>query len=104
MRFVECYLRAVLDEWLYRKGREHRLEAFYEWHTERAPKLQLPDAGLSKLVFPWKNLNPKYRRRDVLAGYQAALCAQLDGNPIAAYAKTKRDVPDFVAKRYALDF
>lgn len=40
----------------------------------------------------------------MLAGYQAALCAQLDGNPIAAYAKTKRDVPDFVAKRYALDF
>lgn len=72
--FVESYLRAALDEWLYRRGREHGLEAFWQWHVD-APKLRLPDAGLSKIVFPWKNLNPKYRRKDVLAGYQSAFCA-----------------------------
>lgn len=104
MRYVERYLEACLDEWLYRRGREHGLAAFLDWHLSLAPQLKLPDAGLSKLVFPWKNLNPKFRRKDVVEGYRAAFCSQLQGDPLAAYADSKRNVPDFVTKQFMLDF
>lgn len=46
MRFVEDYLLACLDEWLYRKGRDHGIAAFYSWHVDSAPRMKLPDAGI----------------------------------------------------------
>lgn len=75
LRFVERYLEACLDEWLYRRGKEHGLAAFLAWHLDSVPRIELPDAGLPKIVFPWKSLAPKFRRKDVLEGYRAAFCA-----------------------------
>lgn len=100
---VRAYLAAALDEWEFRRGRRHKAAMFLDWLDSDAPALPLPSVA-GPVVFPWKALKLKYRRKDVVEGYRlqyvSAFCWP---DPLTAYAGVDRDVPEFVLKVFNLD-
>ena len=90
-------MRICLEEYLFRFAKEHVVAKFLEWNSIDAPILNIPEAHLKKIIFPWKVLPPKFRSKDICNGYKKHLKNILDkdgGVKIGAY--TKRDIPDFL--------
>ena len=82
--YVLRYLNYLFTEYSYRFKREHESFKFIEWELVDAPKIQLKDAKLSKIVLPWKNINPKYRSKDIIESYRRQY-KSIIGHPITAY-------------------
>lgn len=101
--YVKKYFDVLLDEYMYRFGKEHGLNKLSIWLDIDAPQLTIPSAKLSKIILPWKVINIKYRRRDILDSYRLQFMNSLDVKPEVAFLKTKRDIPDFVLKYFKLD-
>ena len=100
--FISNYLDVLLDEYMFRYGKEHGLAKFAEWNKIDAPALNIPAGNLKKVVLPWKVLNPKYRKADILAGYRLQYKHMLEkdgGVKLQDYAK--RDVPEFLTRENA---
>lgn len=93
----------LLDEYLYRFSREHGLAKFLQWLDFDAPKLSVPSAKLSRITLPWKVIDIKYRKRDILDSYRLKFMSTFEHNAVDEYMKTKRDVPDFVLKHFGID-
>ena len=62
----------------------------------------MKEAKLSKICLPWKNINPKYRSKDVIAAYRKQYKAYI-GHPIEAYADTPRDIPEWIMADYVAE-
>lgn len=101
--YIRKYMSILLDEYLYRFSKEHGLAKFIEWLDFDAPKLQIPLAHLSKIILPWKVINIKYRKKDILDGYRLQFIHSLEKKPTAEFLKTKRDIPVFILKYFNLD-
>lgn len=102
--YIKQYFDILLDEYLYRFGKEHGLAKLSEWLDFDAPKLNIPAAHTTSILLPWKNIDKKYRRKDIIEGYRLQLMNSLDAKPDIVFMKTKRDVPDFVINYFKLDF
>ena len=96
--YVVRYLELLLDEHAYRFKKEHESAQFTEWERFDAPKIALKEANLSKIVLPWKNIDPK----DIIAAYRRQYKARI-GHPIEAYSDTPRDIPDWIMSDYAAE-
>lgn len=101
--YVLRYLDCLFTEYAYRFKREHEEAAFIEWELVDAPKIQLKAANLSKINLPWKNINPKYRSKDIIQSYRRQYKSTI-GHPIEAYADVPRDIPSWLIDEYKLDF
>ena len=94
--YVKTYMDILLQEYEYRNKKIHGLEKFLEWVEVDAPKLNIPKANISKIVIPWKVLNPKYRRKDIASGYRLQYKALLENDGIKISDFKNRDIPDFL--------
>lgn len=95
--FVQEYMRCCLEEYLFRFSKEHAVSKFLEWNMIDAPQLNVPEAHLKKIVFPWKVIPPKYRSKDICLSYRKHLKNVVDKNggvKIGDY--TRRDIPEFL--------
>lgn len=101
--YVKRYMSILLDEYLYRFNKEHGLAKFAEWLDFDAPKMNIPTGKLSKITLPWKVINIKYRRKNILDSYRLQFMNSFDKKPIDEFMKTKRDIPDFVLKHFKLN-
>jgi hypothetical protein len=101
--YVKQYLDILLEEYLYRFGKEHGLAKFSEWLNFDAPKLNIPIGNISKIILPWKVLDIKYRRKNIIEGYRLKFLSTIE-KPDIDFLKTKRDIPDFVLEHFKLDF
>lgn len=100
--YVKRYLQILLDEYAYRFKKEHILVKFAEWLELDAPKLSIPEARLQKVTLPWKNIDKKFRRKNVVDGYRLQLMNTLEQDPTAVFMKTRRDIPRFVVDYFML--
>ena len=99
--YTKSYLSALLDEHEYRFSTSHANAQFLSWVELDAPKLGLPLLGLSDVILPWKVIDPKHRRVDVIEGYRLQFMSTFDcDDPFAAYGSCKRDVPSFVLQHF----
>ena len=102
--YVKQYFSILLDEYMYRFSKEHGLHKLAEWLDFDAPQLSIPTAKISKVTLPWKSIDVKYRRKNIIDGYRLQFMNSLDAKPDIVFMKTKRDMPDFVQKHFKLDF
>ena len=101
--FCYCleYLNVLQDEYAFRHGSTHPSYAFNGWLAFDAPKFEFPSAGISQVVLPWKVLEPKFRRVDIISGYRLKFLDSIeDGDPFKAYGNCARDIPEFVLKHF----
>ena len=101
--YIKKYFDILLDEYLYRFNKEHGLAKLSEWLELDAPDIKIPLANISKIVLPWKVINIKYRRKDILESYRLQFMNTLECKPEQAFMKTKRDIPDFVINNRQLE-
>lgn len=94
--YVKSYLQILLDEYTYRFNKEHGLTRFLEWENLDAPQLKIPEGHLKKIQIPWKNLNPKFRDKNIQLGYRKQYTAILNNYDIKIDDFTKRDIPVFL--------
>ena len=102
--YVKQYMSILLDEYLYRFNKEHGLAKFIEWLDFDAPKLNIPNGNIKKIILPWKVIDVKYRRSNILEGYRLKFMNSFDKKPVDEFMKTKRDIPEFVIKHFNLEF
>ena len=101
-RIVSDYLGFMLDEHVFRWGKEHMLWEMHDFLRILPMELSVRRGLLlpklsdkSKIQLPWKNLPVKYRKRDIVAGYREYY-KSIIASPLDAFVGTKRDVPDFL--------
>lgn len=94
--YVKQYFNILLDEYTYRFGKEHDLQKLLEWLEFDAPLLNIPLGKLSKITLPWKSIDKKFRRKNIIDGYRLQFMNSLEVKPDIAFLKTKRDTPKFV--------
>ena len=95
---------AAVYEYSYRHSAEHRLYDMVYFHKAIPINLTLnaganiPYAGLKKMDYPYKNLSPLYRSRNIIDGYRKYLKRHLPvpDDPIASYSGSRRSVPEFL--------
>lgn len=99
--YVKQYLTYCLGEYEYRFGKQHQLDKFLEWDQFDAPTIPIKNANLKKLVLPWKCLNPKYRKKDIVEGYRLQY-KHLIKDPFGEYSTTRRDIPSWLLDNYMI--
>ena len=97
--YIKTYLDILLQEYEYRYKKMHGLEKFLDWLECDAPQLNIPKGNISKIVIPWKVLNPKYRRRDICLGYRLQYKAFLENDGIKVQDFKNRDIPEFLLQK-----
>ena len=97
--YVKSYLNILLNEYQFRFQKEHGLAKFIEWLDFDAPKLNIPAGNLKHIYIPWKCLNPKYRKKDLTAGYRAQYKALLENDGIKVTDFKNRDIPEFLVSK-----
>ena len=65
------YLELLVQESDVRNCFVHSHQEFIDWMSFDAPKLDFSYAGIDDVVFPWKVINPKFRKIDIIDGYRA---------------------------------
>lgn len=105
--YVVSYLSALLDEYAYRHSSMHASYSILQWATTSRVidsfPYAFPYAGIKDVVLPWKSIDPRFRSIDIVEGYRKQYCSQIeDGDAFAAYARCKRDIPQFVVDTFSL--
>lgn len=91
------YLGILLNELEFRESTKSDVESILNWIEIDMPRIELASIGLSIVVFPWKVVNPKFRRENVVDGYRLQFISTFEDNdPFKAYGPCKRDIPQFV--------
>lgn len=95
--YIKTYLDILLNEYSYRYKTSHKMVVFLNWLECDAPTLNIPLAKLSKITLPWKNLNPKYRRKNIIDGYILQYKSVIDNYGGVKIDDFKnRDIPEFL--------
>jgi len=101
--YTAKYLRSLLDERMFRKPKTCCEEDIWSWVMSAIDNVDFPYSGIDKVVLPWKALEPRWRRTDIIEGYRLQYISQLeDGDPFTAYSTCKRDIPKFIVEKCAL--
>lgn len=69
-RYVLSYMSALLDEYQYRRSRQHPLNGFADWAEAVDLPSVLKASGQANIVLPWKSLKTRFRRKDIIEGYR----------------------------------
>ena len=97
--YIKRYLGILIEEYEYRFDKAHMFSRFIEWIDFDAPKINIPEAKLSKITVEWKVLNPLYRRKDILEGYRLQCKSILTNAGLDPNFFSKRDVPDWLLEK-----
>lgn len=103
--FLAEHLIVMTQEWAMRfPGKHHKLESAAFWLTAEIDVSVLPELPANSEVLPdWRQIPPKYRMKNVFDAYKRYYSASME-NAAEAYADSKRQIPDFIAKaRIAFD-
>ena len=95
--YIVSYLDILLQEYQFRHQKQHIGTKFFEWLTEDAPEIHIPEAHLKKIVVEWKSLSPRHRKKNIIDGYRSQYKAMIDnygGPKIGEF--TNRDIPEFL--------
>lgn len=96
--FILKYLAILLDEYYLRTKNQHKFSKFLDWFNEIEP-LPLYSTNNTKIILPWKNLEQKYQKRDIIQGYRLKYMDSVDYNDIIKeYNLSKRDIPTWIIK------
>lgn len=99
--YAKEYLSILLDEIAYRDGSENENALLLRWIDIDMPHIDLSKARISKVVLPWKAIDPRFRRVDVIEGYRLQFMSMFEDNdPFRAYGNCRRDIPDFVIRHF----
>lgn len=99
--YVKQYLSILLDEYAYRNSSEHEMTSFLQWLEFDMPKIDLPFARIDIIYLPWKVINPRFRRQNIVEGYRLQyMSAFKTTNPFEEYGSCKRDIPKFVLEYF----
>lgn len=60
--------------------------------------IRIPYVELKKITIPWKNLDPKYRKKDIIDGYRMYY-RSLIYDPIGQYNDVPRDIPEWIYRK-----
>lgn len=96
VNYVKEYLEVLCQEYEFRFKKMNTAEKFLEWWNNDAPILKIPQGNLKKITLEWKSLDPKYRQKDIVAGYRAQCKALLQNDGIEIKDFTGRDIPEFL--------
>ena len=98
--YVKRYLDILLQEYEFRYKKMHGLSKFLDWLENDAPKLPIHEGKLAKVVVPWECLKPRFRDKDICAGYRKQFKAVVenDGGPKVTDYKC-RDIPEFLLQK-----
>lgn len=95
--YICQYLSILIDECQYRSKDLHGQDAMLQWLENAVRNVDFPYAGIDKIHLPWKCIDPKYRRVDIVAGYRLQFMSMFEDNdPFKAYGACIRDIPQFV--------
>lgn len=94
--YLTQYLSILNEEYEYRMQKQHETYRFVEWLQVDALQLKIPYAHLSKIVIEWKSLNPRYRSKDIIAGYRKQYKSVLSNYDIKVDDFTRRDIPEWL--------
>lgn len=101
--YVRRYLDILFNEFEYRYNKPHKKFRFSEW-LDFECKVNIPMANIKSLVLPWKNLNPKYRRKNIIDGYRLQYIKSFSAESVfEEFKDSKRDIPEFVTRFYQFD-
>lgn len=99
--YLVNYLKMLFDEHEYRNASPHESTSFIDWLEMDMPHIELPHAGIDSIVLPWKVVEPRFRRVDVVAGYRLQFMSLFEDNdPFKAYGSCKRNIPQFVIDHF----
>ena len=91
------YLKTLIDESAYRNILNNDHQAFLDWLDFDSLKIDFPYAKIEDVVLPWKCIDPKFRRINIIDGYRLQFIDSFeDGDMFKAYENCKRDIPIFV--------
>jgi len=68
--YVARYLRSLLDEQMFRHPKTCYEEKILDWVTSAMDEVNFPYSGIKTIELPWKALDVKYRRQDIVEGYR----------------------------------
>lgn len=101
--YIVKYLEILLDEYAFRHSSMHESYCLLDWIRTYSTIDSFPYAGIANITLPWKSIDPRFRTIDIISGYRKQYCSQIaDGDAFAAYARCKRDIPDFVIDAFDL--
>ena len=101
--YCKSYLSILLDEFSFRDRSGNENSRLLEWIDFDMPNIGLVDARLNEIYLPWKVVDPKFRRVDVVEGYRLQFMSTFEDNdPFKAYSSCPRDIPEFVIKHFRL--
>lgn len=96
VEYVKKYLEILCLEHEFRFRKVSSASKFLDWLENDAPPLKIPRGNLKKIVLEWKTIDPKYRSKDIVAGYRAQCKALLQNDGIQVKDFTNRDIPEFL--------
>jgi hypothetical protein len=103
--YVCDYLDELLAEYEFRFGKPHKEAEMGNFLREEPMSIAVGNGIIiptlknkSKFRLPWKNLPPKYRKKDIILGYRKYY-SSIILSPLDAFVGSKRDVPDFLQKK-----
>lgn len=103
MSYLIDYFDILLEEHCFRYNRDHELyELKYFFDTiiptlGAARGIVIPFVNLKKIVIPWKNLDPRFRKKDLIEGYRKYY-RYIVWNPYVQCGDTKRDLPEWLTR------
>lgn len=99
--YVNQYLHVLLDEQEWRDGSIVESSCIADWIDIDMPSINLAKAGLNEVYLPWKVIEPKFRRVNVVDGYRLQFMSTFENNdPFKVYGSCKRDIPEFVLSHF----
>lgn len=99
--YVCQYISILLDEFYYRTKSIHDISSSAEWVKTAIGNVMFPYAGIENVSLPWKAIEPRFRRVNVIDGYRLQFMSKFEDNdPFKAYSKCIRDIPDFVLDHF----
>lgn len=99
--YVKDYLKVLLDEVEWRDGSANENAHILSWIELDMPHIDLPSAKLQEIYLPWKAIDPRFRRVDVIEGHRLQFMSTFEDNdPFKAYGSCKRDIPMFVLEHF----
>ena len=98
--YCMSYLDILAAEAEYRCCKDTSKKQFLDWIQLDAPKIDFPYANIDDVVLPWKVIDPKFRKVDIVEGYRLQFINSFeDGDAFKAYGSCKRDIPAFVLEK-----
>lgn len=93
---VLTYFNILLDEYMYRFGKPHKLNNFSDWIVCDFNCDIIKRANLKTILFPWKNIDIRYRRKNIIDSYRLQFINSFSSDMFTEYLNCKRDIPQFV--------